>query len=515
MTHLYRNSSVYAQKMPMQTQEISSSISKTVQPNSAVAALLGLADHHDHSSLDVAMKAKLAALCGQHPSAEQEAERLSAGTTAKTPDQLKLEMGRRLNANFSSVRFHSDKQSVEIANLIGARAWTQGSDVYFGEGGFDPDIAAHELVHTVQQGGVAGNVSEAVPVGDIQMCPLPKLRSSTQGKETHKAPYEVTSKQLMMNKFNPCNIPKIGEVQGKIDAARTIEEAYKAFYDFSHTDSSLNAPFPILEGHKKNAGNLDLNLFKNKLKNMTRIVYDYPELKNCIGTFHFDYVEPCLNRAFVMKTHFPNIYSHNRLVSDLTYNTYFDQRTYKVSNVKPKNAQSFLSADRSYSGVHELAHILNHQLALSRYMTKAAKQVLPMPPKFPLPPLKSRWSAENRTLSYESSSKGEDILTLANDDLMRSRKSSALRNQALVSIKSILPADKKNPKKIEEALNKEGITSTYGKTSAAEFFAEAFADVYAHGDHASSASIELVKLYESQRDTYKAERLKEYFRKYG
>ena len=54
---------------------------------------------------------------------------------------------------------------------MGARAWAQGGDVYFGKGGFDPKVAAHELVHTVQQGAVSGNVSESMPMGAVQLLP--------------------------------------------------------------------------------------------------------------------------------------------------------------------------------------------------------------------------------------------------------------------------------------------------------------------------------------------------------
>ncbi len=53
----------------------------------------------------------------------------------------------------------------------GARAWTQGRDVHFGKGGFDLAVAAHELVHTVQQGAVHGNVSQSMPMGAVQMKP--------------------------------------------------------------------------------------------------------------------------------------------------------------------------------------------------------------------------------------------------------------------------------------------------------------------------------------------------------
>ena len=107
--------------------------------------------------------------------AEAEANRLSAGITRGTPNSVRREMGSRLNADFSSVHFHEGSESVRQNESMGSLAYTRGSDVYFGRGGFNPMIAAHELVHTVQQRAVPGHVSQSVAFGTVQMW---KLRSS-------------------------------------------------------------------------------------------------------------------------------------------------------------------------------------------------------------------------------------------------------------------------------------------------------------------------------------------------
>ena len=101
--------------------------------------------------------------------AEDEADRLSAGINSGTPDSVLREMGSRLGSDFSSVRFHSGPESVRRNESMGARAFTQQSDIYFGKGGFDPRVAAHELVHTVQQGAARGSVRQSVAPGTIQM----------------------------------------------------------------------------------------------------------------------------------------------------------------------------------------------------------------------------------------------------------------------------------------------------------------------------------------------------------
>ena len=107
----------------------------------------------------------------EDPAAAQEADRLSSGVTSRTPGSVMKEMGGRLGADFSSVRFHSDSSSLSKGRAMGARAWAQGHDVYFGRGGFEPAVAAHELVHTVQQGAVKGNVSRSMPTGAVQLLP--------------------------------------------------------------------------------------------------------------------------------------------------------------------------------------------------------------------------------------------------------------------------------------------------------------------------------------------------------
>ena len=134
----------------------------------------------------------------EDPGAEKEADRLSQGITSTTPDGIMQEMGSRLNADFSGVRFHSDANSVNRSQLMGARAWAQGKDVYFGKGGFSPSVAAHELVHTVQQGAVSGNVSESMPMGAVQMIPNRRAAREYQqeNQQIRSSINELTDKKI-------------------------------------------------------------------------------------------------------------------------------------------------------------------------------------------------------------------------------------------------------------------------------------------------------------------------------
>lgn len=140
-------------------------------PNSLLLAMHGeqFGDRHN-TELENIMKSRLAAFRHQIPAAENEADKLSFGITSGTPEQVKQSMGERLGTDFSSVKFHTGESISQKADNMGARAWTQGNDVYFGEGGFHPIVAAHELVHTVQQGAVESDaVHVSAPMGGAQM----------------------------------------------------------------------------------------------------------------------------------------------------------------------------------------------------------------------------------------------------------------------------------------------------------------------------------------------------------
>ena len=116
-------------------------------------------------------------LAPQIPAAEEEADRLSAGVRYGSPNTVRRQMGDRLGADFSFVRFHSGPDSIRRNEAMGSRAYTRGNDVYFGRGGYQPSLAAHELIHTVQQGAIPGRVSQSVPTGTIQRDPNDDLLS--------------------------------------------------------------------------------------------------------------------------------------------------------------------------------------------------------------------------------------------------------------------------------------------------------------------------------------------------
>ena len=70
------------------------------------------------------------------------------------------------------MRIHTEARSTTASRSLGARAFTVGSEIFFGEGAFRPDTApgretvAHELIHVVQGAGTPVPTSGPVAVSD-------------------------------------------------------------------------------------------------------------------------------------------------------------------------------------------------------------------------------------------------------------------------------------------------------------------------------------------------------------
>ena len=159
----------------------------------------------------------------QIPEAEREADRLaSAAQGARTPEEVKTRMGERLGADFSGVRFHTDSGAFRTAEDMGARAYATGRDIYFGQGGFDPAVAAHELVHTVQQGQVESSApTVSAPAGQVQM--LPK-RLKAFGHSAAQAAKTVGSGIVQGAKTVGGGIARVAKAAGSgiVQGAKTV-----------------------------------------------------------------------------------------------------------------------------------------------------------------------------------------------------------------------------------------------------------------------------------------------------
>ena len=73
------------------------------------------------------------------------------------PSSTRAAMESSFGTNFGGVRVHTGPQATGLAGGLGARAFTTGQNIYFGEGQYNPGtsagqgLLAHELAHVVQQ----------------------------------------------------------------------------------------------------------------------------------------------------------------------------------------------------------------------------------------------------------------------------------------------------------------------------------------------------------------------------
>jgi hypothetical protein len=97
----------------------------------------------------------------------------ASGTGEELPRTFRSEAESSFEADLSGVRVHRDASAADAAKQVSARAFTIGTDIYFGAGRYDPDsgagrrLLAHELTHVTQpDSGVAAGSSWLSEPGD-------------------------------------------------------------------------------------------------------------------------------------------------------------------------------------------------------------------------------------------------------------------------------------------------------------------------------------------------------------
>lgn len=81
------------------------------------------------------------------------------GQGSQLPKETQESMGSAFGSDFSAVRVHTNSDAVQMNKNLNSQAFTHGNDIYFNENKYNPSskqgqhLLAHELTHTVQQGG--------------------------------------------------------------------------------------------------------------------------------------------------------------------------------------------------------------------------------------------------------------------------------------------------------------------------------------------------------------------------
>src|SRR5260370_21105189 len=103
------------------------------------------------------------------PGLEARIQAMSAGGRPLEPSTRSY-FESRFGYDFGSVRTHTGDDAAAASRSLGARAFTVGDHVFFGQGEYRPDVASsrhlisHELTHTIQQQPSAARAARLLPV---------------------------------------------------------------------------------------------------------------------------------------------------------------------------------------------------------------------------------------------------------------------------------------------------------------------------------------------------------------
>jgi hypothetical protein len=128
------------------------------QPKEPVAGLASAVGNRGFSRLVARMRDGEGILPGGvvHPDVEAAIGAAQGGGRA-LDSSVSDHVGSALGDPLSDVRIHADGAAAALARSVSARAFTVGSDIFFGPGEYRPgtpagrELLTHELVHVVQQ----------------------------------------------------------------------------------------------------------------------------------------------------------------------------------------------------------------------------------------------------------------------------------------------------------------------------------------------------------------------------
>ncbi len=304
----------------------------------------------------------------------------------------------------------------------------------------------------------------------------------TDENENRKRAYETDEVQEDdAAVFNPNHDPELNVIQTQIDAARTPQEAYRIFAAYTgNPGGKMIDP----EGQTRN---LELQHLKNKLKHMTRVVLDYPELRNNIGDME---ITPKDAKDIMGTTQTVGLHEKAAIM----YNAFKDsndpegiqKRNETNDKIKNGNFSTGLSVDTV--GTHELGHVLTSTLNDEKNSDKA---------------LDAQFKFRVEADLIDSVLKNRNVISKADYEQLDRHEANGLQVNGR-------PAPKGQIVMWNNKFKENNHTSIYGIESPGEFIGEAFHDVYSHGSSARKMSIEVVKEYEARQKKLTKER---FFRK--
>ncbi|WP_158860371.1 eCIS core domain-containing protein [Lunatibacter salilacus] len=109
------------------------------------------------------------------------------------PSAIQRFMSRSIGTDFSNVRVHTNSSAADMTQKLNARAFTNGSDIFFNFGEYAPDspegrhLLAHELTHVVQQQNSLSLIQRKTLSENITATKNPHLLQNSSQRQTSTA----------------------------------------------------------------------------------------------------------------------------------------------------------------------------------------------------------------------------------------------------------------------------------------------------------------------------------------
>jgi hypothetical protein len=158
----------------------------------------------------------------------------------------------RFGADFSSVRVHTDSTAVQMNKELGAQAFAHGSDIYYGAGKSpgNNELTAHELTHTIQQGGAVRlnkQVQRQAKEEEQETLQAKELPNNQEQVSLNK---EVQPAEILAAKELPSHTPQLSlnkELRLKLEATDEETQA-QPIQAKQYTSLDVSSVSPRIQG---------------------------------------------------------------------------------------------------------------------------------------------------------------------------------------------------------------------------------------------------------------------------
>jgi hypothetical protein len=182
-------------------------------------------------------------------------------------------MESRFNTDFSGVKIHTDSNAVQMSRELNAQAFTVGSDIYFNSGKYAPEsdsgrhLLAHELTHTVQQGG---GVKRKVQRQEGVTITTPAPTSPSESRTPPVPAVPTYGEACIGGSSDPCQSSRCGTHHSSIQA------------DFNRASSYVSSAIAVLSGTLTSSQNDTMDWYFNS--HTQEVIYTVSQRLNCIKT---------------------------------------------------------------------------------------------------------------------------------------------------------------------------------------------------------------------------------------